>query len=103
MGRRTKQPQPGNKLTQQQAYLLQRIPSLHDMNGLESLAEPAEVKRARKVVEGWEKKQSLRACQQRKRNEALIRKAREAVYFDKPEKALAIVRQCEKLLKGCPV
>lgn len=103
MGWRTKQPQPGNKLTQQQIYLLNRIPGIHQMNGIEPQAETAEVKRARKVIERWDKAQSLKACQQRKRNEALIRKAREAVYFDKPEKALAIVRQCEKLLKGCPV
>ena len=94
---------PYNKLTAQQAYLLQRIPAVYSMNGAEAPDEPAEVKQARKVIERWEKQEAIRKCKVQKRNEALVRKAREAVYFDKPEKALAIVHQCEKLLKGCPV
>ena len=36
-----------------------------------------------------------------KRNQALRQKAVESIYFDTPEKALAIVKQCEKMLKGC--
>lgn len=93
----------GNKLTQQQVYLLGQIPRPYDMNGNKPRPETPEVKRARKVIEQWEKAENLRTCQQKKRNEALIRKAQEAVYFSTPEKALAIVRQCEKMLKGCPV
>ena len=94
---------PTKALTAQQQYLLQRIPASYEMNGLENRAEPTEVKRARAVVDRWEKQENLRTCQAKKRNEALVRKAREAVYFDTPEKALAIVRQCEKMLKGCPL
>src|SRR5688572_3947531 len=94
---------PYNKLTAQQTYLLQRIPHLYQMDGVEEVSEPAEVKAARKVVERWDKQESLRKCKAQRRNEALVRKAQEAVYFDKPEKALAIIQQCEKLLKGCPV
>ncbi len=94
---------PIGKLSPKQNYLLQRIPSTYDMNGTPKHPEPAEVKKARAIVERWEKQQELLACQARKRNAALVQKAREAVYFDTPEKALAIVRQCEKLLKGCPV
>lgn len=94
---------PVGKLTPQQNYLLQRIPSTYDMNGIEKRVEPAEVKKARKVLEQWDKDENLRACQAKKRNQAIIQKAREAVYFDTPEKALVIIRQCEKLLKGCPV
>jgi hypothetical protein len=71
------------------------------MNGYKARVEPAEVKRARKVVKQWDKQEKLLECQAGKRNEALRQKAREAVYFDTPEKALAIVRQCEKMLKGC--
>ena len=94
---------PGaHKLTSQQQYLLQRIPNTYQM-GHEEQPPPAEVKQAQKVVERWDKEQSFRRCQAEKRNEALIRKAREAVYFSEPEKALAIIQQCEKLLKGCPV
>jgi len=90
-------------LPDQQKYLLQRAPRLYDMNGYEQPAEPPEVKQARRVIERWEKEQSKSACAARKTNEALIRKAKEAIYFDKPEKALAIIQQCEKPLKGCPV
>lgn len=91
------------KLTDKQKYLLQRVPNLYSMNGYERPAEPAEVKRARRVIELWDKKHERGECEARKRNEALIRKAREAVYFATPEKALAIIQQCEKRLKGCPV
>ena len=89
------------KLTAKQQYLLQRIPSAYQMNGYKPEPEPVEVKRARKTVERYDKQEALRQCQAEKRNEALRRKAREAVYFDAPEKALVIVRQCEKMLKGC--
>lgn len=91
------------KLTDKQKYLLQRVPNLYQMNGYERSAEPAEVKRARKTIEQWDKKHERSECEAQKRNEALIRKAREAVYFETPEKALAIIQQCERRLKGCPV
>lgn len=89
------------QLTAQQRYLLERIPSSYAMNGYKERPEPAEVKAARKLVDRWDKQEKLLQCQAGKRAEALRRKAREAVYFDTPEKALAIIRQCEKLLKGC--
>jgi hypothetical protein len=89
------------RLTEQQKYLLQRIPSSYQMNGYKERAAPAEVKQAQKLIERWNKEESRLRCQAGKRNEALRTKAREAVYFDTPEKALAIVRQCEKMMKGC--
>lgn len=88
-------------LTAEQKYLLDRIPSSYQMNGYKPQPEPVEVKRARKLIEDYDKRQRLLQCQADKRNQALRTKAREAVYFDTPEKALAIVRQCEKMLKGC--
>jgi len=91
------------KLTDQQRYLLGRVPSIYQMNGYKPTPEPSEVKRARKTIERWDKAESLRSCKAKKRNEALITKAKEAVYFAPPEKALRIVQQCEKLLKDCPV
>jgi hypothetical protein len=90
------------RITEQQKYLLSRIPRIYDMNGAPKRQEPAAIKIARKRIENWDKAEANRECAARKRNEALIRKAREAVYFAPPEKALAIIRQCEKLLKGCP-
>lgn len=93
---------PSNKqLTPQQRYLLERIPSSYQMNGYKERPESTEVKRARRLIDKWDKEEKLRQCQAGKRNEALRIKARESVYFDTPEKALAIVRQCEKMLKGC--
>ena len=89
------------QLTVEQRYLLERIPSSYQMNGYKERVEPAEVKRARKLVEQWDKQEKLLQCQAGKRAQALREKAREAVYFDTPDKALAIVRQCEKMLKGC--
>lgn len=71
------------------------------MNGYKERVEPVEVKKARKLVKQWDKQEKLLQCQAGARNEALRRKAREAVYFDTPEKALAIIRQAEKMLKGC--
>jgi hypothetical protein len=99
--RRNKIEPSRKQLTSQQQYLLQRIPSSYQMNGYKERPEPAEVKQARKVIDRWEKEEKLLRCQVGQRSEALLRKAREAVYFDTPEKALAIIKQCEKMLKGC--
>jgi hypothetical protein len=96
-----KQTTSKRQLTVEQKYLLQRIPSSYRMNGYKKRVEPTEVRQARKLVERWDKEESLLQCRAGKRNDALLQKAREAVYFDTPEKALVIVRQCEKMLKGC--
>lgn len=89
------------RLSDQQKYLLQRIPSSYQMNGYEEMPKPVEVKKAEAIVKRYSKQESRRQCQADKRKEALRQKAREAVYFSTPEKALAIIRQCEKMLKGC--
>lgn len=89
------------RLTDQQKYLLQRIPSSYQMNGYKETPMPSAVKKAEALVERYRKQEARQRCAADKRKEALRMKAREAVYFDAPEKALAIVRQCEKLLKGC--
>lgn len=89
------------RLTDAQKYLLQRIPGSYQMNGHKETPMPLEVKKAEKLVEQWRKRQSRERCAADRRKEALRTKAREAVYFSTPEKALAIIRQCEKLLKGC--
>lgn len=100
MARRRSEPSL-KQLTAQQRYLLDRIPSSYRMNGYKKRGEPVEVRQARKLIERWDKEERLRQCQAERRSEALRVKAREAVYFDVPEKALAIIRQCEKLLKSC--
>jgi hypothetical protein len=90
-------------LTARQNYLLGRIPSTHSLNGFHAPPEPKEVKQARKLIERYDKALTLQRCVHDKRNEALIRKAREAVYFADDVKALAIVQQVEKLLRACKV
>lgn len=98
----TRKQTPLNKsLTVEQQYLLERLPSRYQMNGYKPAPEPIEVKRARKLIQDYDKRERLLQCQADRRNEALRQKARESIYFDTPEKALAIVRQCEKMLKGC--
>lgn len=89
------------RLSDQQKYLLTRIPSSYQMNGYKEAPKPVEVKKAEALVQRYRKQESRRECQAGKRKEALREKAREAVYFSTPEKALAIIRQCEKMLKGC--
>lgn len=91
------------KLTEQQKYLLNRIPGLYSLDSGKAPPEPVEVKKARRIIDNWDKAESVRICRAKKRNEALITKAKEAVYFATPEKALRIVQQCEKMLKGCPI
>jgi hypothetical protein len=90
-------------LTARQNYLLARIPSQHSLNGFHVPVEPKEVKQARKLIERYDKQIALQRCAHDKRIEALIRKAREAVYFADDVKALAIVQQVEKMMKGCEV
>lgn len=89
------------RLTDQQKYLLQRIPSSYQMSGYKEAPMPAAVKKAEALVERYRKQTARERCAADKRKEALRTKAREAVYFESPEKALAIIRQCEKMLKGC--
>lgn len=89
------------KLSDQQKYLLQRIPSSYQMNGYKEAPMPAAVKKAGALVERYRKQEARARYAADKRKEALRRKAVEAVYFESPEKALAIIRQCEKMLKGC--
>lgn len=92
---------PVRTLTDRQRYLLARIPSDYQMNGYHEPAKPPEVRRAEAIMNRWEKAQGLAKCKAKKRAEALRRKAQEAVYFEDDRKALAIVQQCEKMLKGC--
>jgi hypothetical protein len=90
-------------LTARQNYLLGRIPSSHGLNGFHAPPEPKEVRQARRLIERYDKSVAHQECVYNKRTEALIHKAREAVYFADDVKALAIVQQVEKLLRVCEV
>jgi hypothetical protein len=92
------------QLTVRQKYLLDRIPQRYNLGGFIAPPDPPTVKKARaaqKAVDRWDKYVGRLRCAHDKRSEALIRKAREAVYFSSEAKALAIIRQVEKLLKTC--
>ena len=94
---------PKFKLNEQQKFLLQMIPSVYEMSRRKHERVPPEVTKAKRLVDSWVNRQSRLDCQHSKRMEALRNKAREAVYFATPEKALAIVRQVQKFKKGCEV
>ena len=64
MGRRK---EPTGKLTPQQTYLLHRIPSTYQMNGVEELPEPPEVKKARRLIDKWDKEKATLQCRAKKR------------------------------------
>lgn len=92
------------KLTVRQKYLLDRIPAKYSLNGFQAPPDPpevAEARKAEKVVAKWDKHVALLRCKHEKQTDALLRKAREAVYFHSEQDALAIIRQVEKLLKTC--
>jgi hypothetical protein len=90
---------PG-KLTEQQRYLLQRIPSTYRMKKSD-IVIPPHIHSAQRMIERWNKQCARITCREERRNEALIQKAREAVYFSSPKKALAIVKQVEKMIRSC--
>lgn len=92
-----------SKLTERQRYLLNRLPGKYDLASFARPPEPTEVKRSRKIVDRWEQRMGKLSCAHTKRQEALLRKAKEAIYFCPEAKALAIVQQVEKMLKGCEV
>lgn len=83
-----------NKLNQQQNYLLSRLPRQYDVTPLE-VPEPAEVKAAKKIIERHEKHASDLRCEHQKKYKKALEAAREAIYFKKPEEALAAVRSLE--------
>lgn len=97
---RTTDERNSQKLTPRQNYLLNRIPNSYEMKEYTE-PEPTEVVRARKLTDRYDERMKKKKCAHKKRMEALRIKAREAVYFASEQKALAIVQQCEKMLKGC--
>lgn len=81
-------------LDEQQKYLLGRLPNRYDLKEPEEL-EPAEVKQARKAIEAHTKKVSEKKCARNNAFKKAVEAAREAIYFKKPEDALALVRALE--------
>ncbi len=82
-------------MNEQQKYLLNRIPGQYAYKN-PTLAEPADIKRARKIIAAYEDKTQKEFSSRKKKYLKAIRNAREAVYFKKPEQALEIIKSLEQ-------
>ena len=87
------------KQSEQQKYLLSRIPSVWDLKKRrsEESPEPKEVRAAKRVVERWKQAQEKAVAEEKARLNRLILDAKDAVYFSTPEKALALIKALEKM------
>ncbi len=75
-------------LNTQQKYLLERLPRQYALKTGE-LSEPERVKKARQIIEQFEKTDAERREDIKKRYAKALNAAREAIYFQTPEKAEA--------------
>jgi hypothetical protein len=81
----------------QRRYLQERIDGLRYKGDFEEPKEPAAVKQARKVVDGWDRHvTSLKRAYERKRGEKFA-EARKLLNFGTPAEALAAVEALEAL------
>jgi len=86
-------------VNEKQKYLLTKIPSLYELKRRrKDQPEPRDVRAARRTIEKWEASQKAITDQEVKRLDRLILDAKDAVYFSTPEKALALIKQLEKML-----
>lgn len=92
---------PTKSLTDQQKYLLQRIPGKYDIAEPKPEREPAEVRAARKLANDWDEAQRKASCKAKCQGEKAIQRAKEAVYFQPIESALKAVQEVESLTKCC--
>jgi hypothetical protein len=88
-------------LTQQQQYLLGRLPKSYDYQKFfrANNVEPARVQKARKVIEEYEKSRDGAVDSQEKQFVAQLNEAREAIYFKQPGDALQAVKALEAKLR----
>lgn len=85
-----------SKLTEQQSYLLRRLPKWYDVRDQNDPPEPPEIKRARALCSRYDERMSKKRKDSEKNFNNLLTKAREAVYFLTPEKALKVIQDFEK-------
>ena len=97
---RRRQPLPVKTLTDQQKYLLQRLPEPYQIT-VPHLTEPVRIRQMRKAIDAWDKRQHDLSCKIKCDGEKLITKAREAIYFRPVHEALALVQKAEALRKCC--
>lgn len=95
------QPAPPTKsLTDQQKYLLQRLPSAYELKRPEA-PTPPNVRKAMCLVEAYQNAQRKISCRWECKATKMLTAAREAIYFQSPQKALEIVHSLEALKKCC--
>jgi hypothetical protein len=85
-----------SRLTEQQSFLLRRLPNWYSVKNTVDVIEPSEIKRARATVQRYDDRVRRQEKGREKRFNELLTKAREAVYFLTPEKALKVVQDFEK-------
>jgi len=61
------------------------------------LKEPVAVRQARRLVERFDERKRKHERREQKRMTALLTSAKEAIYFQTPEKALKIVKRLEAM------
>lgn len=84
-------------LNDRQKYLLNRLPERYNLPKREHAPDPPAIKKARRLIERFDRREAALNCKHTKRLEALLQKAKEAVYFSSETKALRIVQQVEKM------
>lgn len=85
-----------SRLTEQQSYLLGRLPNWYSVRDEGEVADPPEIKRARALLQRYDDRMARQRKDREKRFNILRTKAREAVYFMAPEKALKVIQDFEK-------
>lgn len=92
---------PSKTLSDQQKYLLQRLPGRYDIPERKTDPEPARVRQARLVIERWDREQRKLSCKAKCAAEQALQRAREAIYFAPVATALLRVQEAEKFKQGC--
>ena len=88
-------------LNDQQKYLMERLPKMYSYRKeIKPEIEPAEIKKARKLVKDWDNKQIDKSNARDKRMEDALKSAREAIYFKPAGDALKVVKALEDKIKN---
>jgi len=82
------------QLTEQQKYLLDRLPSTYNLKA-PITAEPATVQRAREVIAAFEEKKQKAFSERKVRFHKNLTAVREAIYFKPSGDALRMVQDLE--------
>jgi hypothetical protein len=88
-------------LTEQQKYLLARLPRSYDLNYKDG-PDPVAVVRANKVISDHVDKTRIKKDEWDKKVSGSLEEAREAIYFKNPVDALKVIQKMEQDLGITP-